>query len=335
MVLTAVVSGVVARDNGRRDEDGWLRAAYGSTHWSTGPEEWIARDFFQDRRGGVFVDVGSADAREGSNTYYLEAQLGWSGIAVDALAEYGPTYLTHRPKTQFFPLFVGDHSDDRAVIYVANRRTTVSSVSRDFSTFYADEDDVTARSVPTITLNDLLVKSGVTHVDFLSMDIELSEPMALAGFDLRQVQTRARHGRSTPTHPPTADRPFRRARLHRGRQISLGRSRQHLVHPKAVRSSGVFRHHSTIHSSFYVLVGSLNHRHRLAHNLCTGPRAPKSKGSGTLWCPRRNFWTSTGRELGSIDLDGRTRPSVRRWEQSARPCRPPLRATGLSSALRR
>jgi FkbM family methyltransferase len=188
MVLTAVVSGVVARDYGRRDEDGWLRAAYGSTHWSNGPEEWIARDFFQDRRGGVFVDVGSADAREGSNTYYLEAQLGWSGIAVDALAEYGPTYLTHRPKTQFFPLFVGDHSDDRAVIYVANGQTTVSSVSRDFSTFYADEDDVTARSVPTITLNDLLVKSGVTHVDFLSMDIELSEPMALAGFDLAKYK---------------------------------------------------------------------------------------------------------------------------------------------------
>ena len=188
MVLTAVVSGVVARDYGRRDEDGWLRAAYGSTHWSKGPEEWIVRDFFQDRRGGVFVDVGSADAREGSNTYYLEAQLGWSGIAVDALAEYGPTYLTHRPKTQFFSLFVGDHSDDRAVIYVANGQTTVSSVSRDFSTFYADEDDVTARSVPTITLNDLLVKSGVTHVDFLSMDIELSEPMALAGFDLAKYK---------------------------------------------------------------------------------------------------------------------------------------------------
>jgi FkbM family methyltransferase len=184
MVLTAVVSVVVARDYGRRDEDGWLRAAYGSTHWSHGPEEWIVRDFFQDRRGGVFVDVGSADAREGSNTYYLEAHLGWSGIAVDALAEYGPTYSTHRPKTQFFPLFVGDHSDDRAVIYVANRQTEVSSVSRDFTTFYAGEDDVTARSVPTITLNDLLVKSNVTHVDFLSMDIELAEPMALAGFDL-------------------------------------------------------------------------------------------------------------------------------------------------------
>ena len=37
--------------------------------------------------------------------------------------------------------------------------------------------------------------------------------------------------------------------------------------------------------------------------------------SGVPW---RNFWTYTGRELGSFDLDGRTRPSVRRWEESAR-----------------
>jgi hypothetical protein len=41
-------------------------------------------------------------------------------------------------------------------------------------------------SVPTITLNDLLPKHGIEKFDFLSMDIELSEPKALAGFDLRR-----------------------------------------------------------------------------------------------------------------------------------------------------
>jgi hypothetical protein len=40
--------------------------------------------------------------------------------------------------------------------------------------------------VPTITLDDLLASEGVAKVDFLSMDIELAEPEALAGFDLRR-----------------------------------------------------------------------------------------------------------------------------------------------------
>jgi hypothetical protein len=38
--------------------------------------------------------------------------------------------------------------------------------------------------VSTITLNDLLARERVARLDFLSMDIELAEPRALAGFDI-------------------------------------------------------------------------------------------------------------------------------------------------------
>jgi hypothetical protein len=40
------------------------------------------------------------------------------------------------------------------------------------------------RTVGTITLDDLLSGAGVTRIDFLSMDIEMAEPRALAGFDV-------------------------------------------------------------------------------------------------------------------------------------------------------
>jgi hypothetical protein len=38
--------------------------------------------------------------------------------------------------------------------------------------------------VRTITLSDLLDATGLTHIDFLSIDVELSEPKVLAGFDI-------------------------------------------------------------------------------------------------------------------------------------------------------
>ena len=44
--------------------------------------------------------------------------------------------------------------------------------------------EITEVLVPTITLNDLLERSAITKIDFLSMDIEGGEPPALAGFDI-------------------------------------------------------------------------------------------------------------------------------------------------------
>ena len=62
----------------------WLAQTYGPHRQSQYYEEWIVRDFFRDRRSGVFVDIGASDAKLLSNTWYLEHGLGWSGVAVDA-----------------------------------------------------------------------------------------------------------------------------------------------------------------------------------------------------------------------------------------------------------
>jgi FkbM family methyltransferase len=181
-LLVIVATAAVARRKSVIQDD-WLRERYGPSKWSYNAEEWIIRDFFEDRRDGVFVDVGSADARHSSNTYFLESERGWSGVAVDALAEYGPSYTRYRPRTQFFALFVGDKSDARANLYVSERAAT-SSVSRDFTEFLNPGKPIEVREVPTITMNDLLDRAGVSRVDFVTMDIEMAEPLALAGFDI-------------------------------------------------------------------------------------------------------------------------------------------------------
>jgi FkbM family methyltransferase len=162
----------------------YLAAAYGPDRYSQFAEEWIIRDFFQDRRGGVFVDVGANHYRDSSTTYYLEKNLGWSGLAVEPLAQFEADYKTHRPKTRFLPFFVSDKSDELAKLYVLDRHTVVSSSNKAFT----ERTGANPRemNVPTITLNDLLPRNGIEKFDFLSMDIELSEPQALAGFDVRR-----------------------------------------------------------------------------------------------------------------------------------------------------
>jgi Methyltransferase FkbM domain len=168
-------------------EIAWLARTYGPDRQSQYYEEWIARDFFQDRRGGVFVDIGAADPKVLSNTWHLEHGLGWSGIAVDAQAEYGAAYAVGRPNTRFHTFFVADRSSERVKLFL-NDTPVVASSTPAFTEKWGQLRG--ARDVTTITLNDLLDAERVTAIDFLSIDIELAEPQALAGFDVGRFKPR-------------------------------------------------------------------------------------------------------------------------------------------------
>src|SRR5207344_368728 len=90
--------------------------ATGEKLYSQHDEELIIRDFFQDRRDGFFLDVGCAWPKKSNNTFYLEDQLGWSGIAIDALPEYAQPWRKRR-NSKFFNYVVTDHSDTIETFY--------------------------------------------------------------------------------------------------------------------------------------------------------------------------------------------------------------------------
>jgi FkbM family methyltransferase len=160
----------------------FFRQRYGPAHYSEREEEWMIRDYFQDRRDGVFVDVGANHYRATSKTYYLESKLGWSGLAIEPQREFAADYAKYRPRTKFLPFFISDESNRTARLFILDRMRPVASSDRDFVQKFGDPDEV--RDVPTITLTDLLKAEGVRRIDFLSMDIELHEPQALKGFDI-------------------------------------------------------------------------------------------------------------------------------------------------------
>lgn len=155
--------------------------------YSTGNEELIVRDFFGDREGGVFLDVGSADPIQGSTTYYLEKHLRWSGLAVDALSEYAPAYRKKRPETRFSAYIVTDASGAKQKFYRVKHARELSSTDADRKW---DGRKVRAEEieVPTITLDALLEQQGIAKLDFVSVDIEGGEAKALAGFDIRRFR---------------------------------------------------------------------------------------------------------------------------------------------------
>jgi FkbM family methyltransferase len=165
-----------------------LATRYGATRNSRYGEEWIVRDFFGDRRGGVFVDVGANHYQRDSNSYYLESQLGWSGLAIEPQTKFAADYRARRPLTTFVPLFVSDVSDRQATLYVPSNDAIAS-----FDKHFAEAESLSsaeAVAAQTMTLDDILDRHGIRAVDFLSIDIELHEPQALKGFSIERFRPR-------------------------------------------------------------------------------------------------------------------------------------------------
>jgi FkbM family methyltransferase len=161
-----------------------LEHRYGPSRVSQGVEEWILKDFFQDRRNGVFVDVGANHYQTGSNTYYLETVMGWSGVAIEPQVKFAADYQEHRRRTTFVPLFMSNVSNQQATLYVTDF-DGVASYDREFTERWGE---VTPTITTTSTLDDVLDRLKINRIDFLSMDIELAEPQALAGFSIKRFK---------------------------------------------------------------------------------------------------------------------------------------------------
>ncbi len=196
LALVALLLGLVVAALTRREmstvqsasEIDYFRSKYGPHHHSEREEEWLIRDFFQDQHGGTFVDVGASDYEADSKTYYLETVLGWSGIAVDPQSEFAAGYAAHRPHTKFSSFFVSSVSSRTEKLYIVHGNSLVASGDRAFASQFGTISEV--RDVPTISLTDLLNREQVRDLDLLTIDVELSEPEALKGFDIERFRPR-------------------------------------------------------------------------------------------------------------------------------------------------
>ena len=82
VVFLSLLAAAALAATPRRDIVGTEKPRYSHAN-----EELVIRDYFQDQRGGFFLDVGCGHPIEASNSYFLEKHLGWSGIGIDALPE--------------------------------------------------------------------------------------------------------------------------------------------------------------------------------------------------------------------------------------------------------
>eukprot|EP01001_Neometanema_parovale_P007863 NODE_4150_length_1108_cov_194.624365_g3751_i1.p1 GENE.NODE_4150_length_1108_cov_194.624365_g3751_i1~~NODE_4150_length_1108_cov_194.624365_g3751_i1.p1 ORF type:complete len:322 (+),score=42.76 NODE_4150_length_1108_cov_194.624365_g3751_i1:77-1042(+) len=155
-----------------------------------------------DSRGGFFVEAGALDGLRWSNTLFFEITLGWKGLLIEGNPRLFPTLRSNRPNAVCVnaPLcqdFRKVHysfggSDDTAGI--------VEFMSPEFKGFWhrrgTEEVAMTCRS-----LDAVLKQNAVTHIDFLSLDVEGSELEVLQTVDFQRVTVDIMVIEADPTSP--------------------------------------------------------------------------------------------------------------------------------------
>ncbi|WP_259630962.1 FkbM family methyltransferase [Stieleria sedimenti] len=150
------------------------------------------------RRGGVFVEAGANDGISQSNTYYLEKVLGWSGVLVEPMPELASLCRKRRRGARVVnAALVRENYPNPTVkleraglMSVINDGVLQASAVEDHVRQGRDVqrlDEQAAVEVPARTLQQILTDANISHVDFLSLDVEGYELEVLKGIAFDQT----------------------------------------------------------------------------------------------------------------------------------------------------
>lgn len=163
----------------------------GFPYVSQSGQDVVVERVFKGKTGGTFLDVGAYDGVTGSNSLYFEKWCGWTGVLVEPVKQSRDAAEKWR-SSPCLPYAVSDQDGEASFIAVTHGFTQMSGLegsydARMLGRVRADprhaEDRIT---VETRTLNAIFDESGLSEVDFLSLDIEGGELAALEAFDFEK-----------------------------------------------------------------------------------------------------------------------------------------------------
>jgi FkbM family methyltransferase len=161
-------------------------------HSQIGQDERVARHF-GGKRGGTFVEVGASDGVRLSNSYALEAELGWRGVCVEPIPAVYAKLVRGRPLAFCSDRPLLDRSGVE-VEFCVPPATTLAGIAEYLDKRPHIRDAETKLRLTTETLTEVLDRARMpATIDYLSLDTEGSELAILQGLDWSRYRFRMIH----------------------------------------------------------------------------------------------------------------------------------------------
>ncbi|CAN8073250.1 unnamed protein product [Agarophyton chilense] len=152
--------------------------------FSDGGEDYYlySRHFSRLNRAGIYVDVAPKEPIQRSNTYFLDRCMGWRGICVEANPQYYERLHTQR-SCHIVPTCASD-VDGKHVQFgmLGTNGGILETYAGDARVLEGVAEDLTCT-----TLETAFSRMGVSHVDYLNLDVQGHELEVLLGVEWGKV----------------------------------------------------------------------------------------------------------------------------------------------------
>ena len=154
-------------------------------------DKWIAETIFPALRGGIFVDFGAHDGVSLSNTYFLEKELGWSGIAIEPIPHVFEELKKNR-NCQLINACIAARSGKAKFYQISGYAEMLSGLYDEYDSQHLQRIEREIKNnggsceiqdVDCYSLNQILHDYNISHIDYLNMDIEGAEMSILKTID--------------------------------------------------------------------------------------------------------------------------------------------------------
>lgn len=151
-------------------------------------EDIIIKNILESIKNGFYVEVGSNEPIQNSNTFGLYQQ-GWKGITIDANIKMVSMHKKIRPNDIAICAAVSD--EEKEVTFYEFDMKEISTIDTDFYDRHKDTQRVNHQTtLKTRTLNSIVEENlpANTSIDLLSIDVEGHDYNVLSSIDLKRFR---------------------------------------------------------------------------------------------------------------------------------------------------
>ncbi len=159
-----------------------------------GQDKFLNNFFFKDKKSGVFIDIGAHDGVSGSNTWFYEKILGWKGICFEPMPHVFKKLVNSR-SCACVNACIAAKEGSVTFRQILGPSEMLSGIEANYDARHKARIEAALKArggsyefveVPAYTLNSILEKNQMYHIDFLSLDIEGGELAVLKSIDFKR-----------------------------------------------------------------------------------------------------------------------------------------------------